>query len=301
VKWRKLGRIFCADGQADWMHSHAANPVADYVGDRVFRIYFSTRDCTNRSSIAWVEIDVRAPHRIVRIAKAPILSPGAIGCFDDSGCSLGSIVRRGRDRMLYYMGWNLCVTVPWRNSIGLAVSYDEGKSFERVSIAPIVDRSDADPYTLSYPWVLRAKDGWRMWYGSNLSWAGASKGDMFHVIKHATSLDGRTWQRDGKVVIPPTDAEYAFARPCVVKDADCYRMWYAYRGDTYRIGYAESADGVSWCRRDQEVGITPSQGEWDSEGIEYPSVFDHEGQRSLLYCGNGYGKTGFGLAALEEG
>lgn len=34
--------------------------------------------------------------------------------------------------------------------------------------------------------------------------------------------------------------------------------------------------------------------------IEYPFVFDHRGERFMLYKGNGYGKTGFGLAIMES-
>ena len=34
--------------------------------------------------------------------------------------------------------------------------------------------------------------------------------------------------------------------------------------------------------------------------IEYPFVFDHKGQRFMLYNGNGYGKTGFGMAVLTN-
>ncbi len=34
--------------------------------------------------------------------------------------------------------------------------------------------------------------------------------------------------------------------------------------------------------------------------IEFPRVFDHGGRRFMLYNGNGYGKTGFGLAVLER-
>ena len=155
MKWRKLGRILCPNRETEWMHSHAANPVADEVDDHFVRIYFSTRDAANRSSVAWVEVDMRSPNRVARMAKTPTLSPGLVGCFDDSGCSIGSIIREGKQRLMYYMGWNLSVTVPWRNSIGLAVSENAGETFERVSLAPIVDRSDADPYTISYPWVLR--------------------------------------------------------------------------------------------------------------------------------------------------
>lgn len=281
------------------MHSHAANPVADHIGDDMFRIYFSTRDAKHRSSVAWIEIDLRKPEKVARVAEEPTLTPGIIGCFDDSGCSIGSIVRQGKRRLMYYMGWNLGVTVPWRNSIGLAISDDCGDHFERVSIAPLIDRSDADPYTLSYPWVLHDGGEWRMWYGSNLRW-GATQAEMFHMIKQAMSIDGYAWKRDGEVVIEPSSKdEYAFARPCVVKDADRYRMWYAYRGNAYKIGYAESGDGRSWVRRDKLVGIDISLSGWDAEMIEYPFVFDHKGERFMLYNGDGYGRTGFGLAVLE--
>lgn len=300
MTWKKLGRIFCPNGNHAWMQSHAANPVADHVRDGIHRIYFSTRDASNRSSITWLEVDLRHPDHILRLSEHPVLSPGPIGAFDDSGCSLGSMVRDGRRRFLFYMGWNLGVTVPWRNAIGLAISEDEGETFHRVSSAPIVDRSDEDPYTLSYPWVLKSADGWRMWYGSNLTW-GASQADMCHMIKCATSDDGRVWRRDGKVVIHPrNDAEYAFARPAVTEEADGFRMWYAYRGEAYRIGYAESVDGIGWTRHDDQVGIAPTPGDWDGASVTYPSVFSWAGRRYLLYCGNGYGKTGFGLAVLDE-
>ena len=40
-------------------------------------------------------------------------------------------------------------------------------------------------------------------------------------------------------------------------------------------------------------------GDWESDSITYPAVFDHGGQRYMLYNGNGYGRTGFGIAILE--
>jgi hypothetical protein len=82
-------------------------------------------------------------------------------------------------------------------------------------------------------------------------------------------------------------------------DGELFRMWYAYRGTAYRIGYAESPDGLTWARKDGEAGITPSDSGWDSEMLCYPCVFDHAGERYMLYNGNGYGATGFGLAMLE--
>ena len=77
-------------------------------------------------------------------------------------------------------------------------------------------------------------------------------------------------------------------------------MWYSYRGETYRIGYAESPDGIVWQRKDDEVGLDVSISGWDSEMIEYSFIFDHKGDRYMLYNGNDYGKSGMGLAILEQ-
>ena len=76
-------------------------------------------------------------------------------------------------------------------------------------------------------------------------------------------------------------------------------MWYSYKVNSkYLIGYAESLDGVAWKRMDEEVGINLSIGGWDSEEIEYPHVFDHLDTRYMLYNGNNFGRTGFGIAKL---
>jgi len=77
-------------------------------------------------------------------------------------------------------------------------------------------------------------------------------------------------------------------------------MFYARRGESYRIGYAESAGGHSWQRRDGDAGIDVSPAGWDSEMIEYAFVFDAGGSRFMLYNGNGYEATGIGLAVLDS-
>ena len=77
-------------------------------------------------------------------------------------------------------------------------------------------------------------------------------------------------------------------------------MWYSCRGDRYRIGYAESADGRRWERQDHRAGIDVTPGDWDGEMVCYPCVFDAPDGRYMLYNGNGYGATGIGLAVLEQ-
>jgi hypothetical protein len=142
-----------------------------------------------------------------------------------------------------------------------------------------------------------------MWYVSGVKWT-IENGQPRHYyhVKYAESADGVRWRRRGVVCIDFASAgEHAIARPCVLKDPDGrYRMWYSCRGERYRIGYAESADGLAWERKDDQAGIEPSPSGWDSDMIEYPAVFDAGGRRYMLYNGNGYGRSGMGLAVLGD-
>jgi hypothetical protein len=247
-----------------------------------------------------VIIDITNPLKILATATSPVLSPGGLGEFDDSGTMATWLANIKGSRFLYYIGWNLGITVPFRNSIGLAVS-DANNNYVRYSAGPIVDRSMQEPHFCASCCVLPGDDYWRMWYLSCTGWSKNNGKPQHHYhIKYAESNDGIHWRRDGVVAIDyASDREYAISRPSVIRDADCWRMWYSFRGDSYRVGYAESENGRNWIRRDELAGIDVSPSGWDSEMIEYPFVFDHEGQRYMLYNGNGYGQTGFGLAVLE--
>ncbi len=301
IEWKKLGLIFCPSSEQDWLRSHAAVPIAENIEDDYFKIYFSSRDMDNRSFTGYVVIDLNNPNQILELSSKPVLSPGDLGEFDDSGASATWVTGQGDNRYLYYTGWNLGVTVPFRNSIGLSVSKN-GLEYSRYSSGPIVDRSIIEPHFCANCCVIPGEDTWRMWYLSCTGWRIRNAGpEHRYHIKYAESRDGINWIRDGVVAIDySNDREYAISRPSVIRDNDCWRMWYSYRGETYRIGYAESEDGRNWRRRDKAAGIDVSLSGWDSEMIEYPFVFDHKGQRYMLYNGNGYGKTGFGLAVLAH-
>lgn len=299
MRWAKLGKIYQPSGKDEWAHSHAANPIAEHIADDLYRIYFSTRDAKNRSSIGAIVIDINQPTKILDEANDPVLMPGDLAMFDDSGVSIGCILNLGETRFMYYMGWNLSVTVPWKNSLGLAISEGSGKPFLRYSRFPIFELNEIDPYTISYPWVIKEGDRFRMWYGSNLKW-GPAKADMLHVLKYAESSDGIKWNRPNKIVIDSESPdEYAICKPTVLYENSLYYMWFCSRGHKYRIHLAESVDGLTWDRKGQDPGIDVSEAGWDSEMIEYPCVFKHDGRRYMLYAGNGFGQTGFGIAVSD--
>ena len=163
------------------MASHASCPTALSLDSEIVRVFFSPRDEENRSHITYLDLKLRGnSFQIVSEGDRPLLSPGLRGSFDDSGVIAScAIVTESRLR-LYYLGFSLSVTVPFRNFIGLAEGDPEQLDFGRVSPAPIIDRSACDPLTLTYPWVLKTGDLWRVWYGSHLEW-GPEGCDPYHT------------------------------------------------------------------------------------------------------------------------
>jgi hypothetical protein len=298
AKWIKKGPIFCADKNYEWMQTHAAIPFADHLKDDIYRIYFTTRDKKNRSHVAFLDVDITNPTRFLSISSEPVLKPGRVGLFDDSGAMGSCLVHFAGRTYLFYVGWSLGITVPFYVNIGVAMYQNENKAFEKKSKAPLIERTNVDPYLTTSMFALIEDGMWRIWYTSGKTWKiENNKPKHYYFIKYAESADGLHWNRTGVVCIDfKTRSEYAITVPCVLKEDGIYKMWYSYRGDSYRIGYAESNDGIAWERKDDEAGIDVSKSGWDSEMIEYPFVFVHQGTKYMLYNGNGYGKSGFGYA-----
>ena len=114
MQWVKKGRIFSADNQYEWMAHHASVPIADKVDDRVLRIYFGPRDRQGRTRPAFIDVEADNPANVIYVHDRPVLDLGKPGAFDDSGVMPSCIVNDGGRKYLYYIGWNLGVTVPYR-------------------------------------------------------------------------------------------------------------------------------------------------------------------------------------------
>ncbi len=303
--WIKKGLIFKPEGQFDWCATHAMLPVADNMGGDIYRIYFSGRDVCNRSLIGFVDVDIKNPQKILNISEKPILSLGSLGAFDDNGVSPTCLVNYANKKYLFYMGWNRGSTVRAAEVSGLAISDDNGNTFKRYSRAPVMHRTDREPYSiLVISSILIEGDKWKMWYDSADTWI---NNDLpRYNIKYAESgsgMKGVDWLRNGIVAVDYMGPdETRVSRASVIKEDGIYKMWYCYAIDLggYRMGYAESTDGMRFQRKDYLVGIDLSESGWDSEMICYPFVFLHNGQKIMLYCGNGYGKTGFGYAVWDD-
>ncbi len=68
-----------------------------------------------------------------------------------------------------------------------------------------------------------------------------------------------------------------------------------------KLGYAYSNDLTNWIRDDDNLQFsTKNDGEWDSDMMCYPNIFECDENIYLLYNGNEFGRYGFGLAKLIE-
>lgn len=297
-----MGQIFVPNNQFPWVKTHAMLPVADHVKDDLFRIYFSGRDESNISRTGYILVDIKDPSKILELSKTPIIDIGELGSYDDNGISPTCLVNYEDKKYFYIMGWNKGSKVRAAEVSGLAISSDNGITFERYSKAPIIDRTDKEPYTILVISCIIIENGiWRMWYDSADYWI--SEDLPRYNIKYAESTDGITWKREGVVSVDyKSPNETRVSRASIIKDSGIYKMWYCYAMGSggYNMGYAESVDGYKFSRMDHKVGIELSETGWDSEMICYPNVFKHKEKIYMIYCGNGYGKTGIGYAILEN-
>lgn len=221
-----------------------------------------------------------------------------------------SFVKHNGKIYMYYSGWNVPSNVRYHNSIGLAISEDDGESFHKHSDGPIIDRSVNIPIMAAGPYVIKKSETeWIMYYLSCSEWIeGIDKLEPVYDIHYAKSCNGIDWDIPDENSCIVGDNE-AIAQPCIIADNDKYHMWYSYRktddyrnnrSNSYRIGYAISYDGINWKRLDDEVGIDVSDEGWDSEMIEYPYVIEYKGDFLMFYNGNGFGKSGIGCAIAKR-
>ncbi|HVX40274.1 MAG TPA: hypothetical protein VHB25_11940 [Gemmatimonadaceae bacterium] len=306
MRWRKLGRVFAPDGARPWARSYAHLPTPYLLDDRTIRVYFAGLDDEQVGRVGYVDVDAHDPLRIIASSDDPVLDIGAPGLFDDAGVNPSCLVPVDGGVRMYYIGWQRGWRTPYMLFAGIAESPSaSGDAFTRARCTPVLDRTNAEPFLRSAVSVLRTEpERWRAWYVCGTGWGAGPDGRYpSYVIRTVESRDGVHWPAAGITCIESeTPDEFGFGRPWVVRDGETYRMWYSIRSTAraYRIGYAESADGRTWTRRDDDAGIAASASGWDSEMICYPAVIDAGGARYMFHNGNKHGASGFGVAVLEQ-
>jgi hypothetical protein len=302
LRWEKRGILLVPSVEVEWCTTHVGPSFVAFYGGKP-ELFVTGRDSGNCSHIGVYEMNCTSGElSVFQTSARKVFSPGDIGTFDESGVSYPWIVHHEGRIFMYYVGWVAGGRTRFQNYTGLAISDDGGVTFKKARNVPILDRTHEEPFGSGSCAVWVDHDGWKMIYTSFEPWIGAGmQARPCYLLKEALSDDGISWRRTGRVVIDFAGPhERIIGKPMVLRDGDVTRLWYSYRGASYRIGYAESTNGRDFIRRDERVGIDVSPSGWDSEMIEYAYVFDHNGNRFMIYNGNGFGKSGLGYARMER-
>lgn len=305
MNWEKKGLIYCPNNEQAWMNQYAMLPTPLMV-DNVLRVFIGFCDKDNVGRIGYVDVNPDNPKDVIKVSQTPVLDIGRKGCFDDNGVVPISILIKENEVFLYYIGFQLGVNIPYYMFGGLAISNDGGKSFNRYSESPILDRMKDEVFARCGINVIYDNGIFKMWYiGSSKEGWTVSSGKLrpLYIMKYTESNDGIHWHNDSVTCMEYKNKdEHGFGRPYVWKDQKKYRMYYSIRTYSrgYYIGYAESDDGIRWNRMDEMAGIELSKNGWDDTNMSYPFLYRYGNKTYLFYNGNGCGKSGFGYAERKE-
>jgi hypothetical protein len=316
-KWKKIGKIFDPKNfkGKTWMQEFAQSPSAIVEGDRI-RIFFCSRSLADNkgnyiSYISYLDLDPKNMIKIINICKKPILELGELGTFDEFGATPVSVIKYKNKLFAYYSGWTRCESVPYNCAIGLAISDDFGENFKKVGNGPVLSYTYDEPFLIGSPRIRRFKNFWQLWYVAGKKWLlnKNKKLEPVYKIRLAISKNGYDWKKIGKDIIKDKIGKNECqASPDVFFKNNLYHMFFSYRSINdyktgnggYKIGYAYSNDMHNWTRIDKSTNIKKSDSGWDSKMISYPNIFEYKSKIYMLYQGNGMGKSGFGIAVLEN-
>lgn len=248
------------------------------------------------------------PGLLSRGASNPILDNLSGTTYDALKCGPNSILKvAAGDYRMWYEGIEDVVGTDEQNTVCYATSPD-GTAWTKYASNPIAtggvawEKNEMCPGTV----IRLSSSDYRMWYhGGNNSGP--------RQIGYATSADGLSWSKFGSnpVVTPGAGGawdETAVVEPKVFRvSSSDYRMWYRGWNSSlvFRVGYATSADGISWTKYGSNPVFAPgAAGQWDdgdmqafSPYMSSPSEFhawyiSDDGDAANLSMGYAYSANG---------
>jgi len=188
----------------------------------------------------------------------PILSPSA-DSWDSRSVSVPSVIFDQDRFKMWYQGQQ--TDFLW--SIGIAESSD-GLLWIKNFSYPLISRDNdifGNEMDIGQPSVVK-NDLYRMWY---TSYTGAN-----YFIRYATSIDGINWQKYPGYVMSGTHAweNRGVTNPYVIFKDNQYWMWYqAWGNGDWKIGLAQSSDGINWQKYPNNPLNLPSIGSEGGPGV----------------------------------
>lgn len=300
--FKRGGHIFNPKGVFSWATSHALQPTP-YLTDEGIRVYCGFRDVDGVSRVGYVLLDEDNPAIIKGVSKGPVLDIGEPGCFDDNGVVPCFLYSQNEYLYLYYAGYQLVNKIKFQVFGGIAVSEDGGGTFERLSIVPFTDRTDAEPFFRVTHSLIKKSDDYLFFYGGGNRFIKIEK-KVFpsYNIRMFASKSFDSQSDNGVVILDFENAdEYRIARPYVYEDYGMlYMLYYLAKTDgSFEIQRAKSEDWITW-KRDDEFKIAGVREDWELNMMAYPAYIRTKNLDLIFYNGNNYGENGFGFLFKER-
>lgn len=300
-------------GQGDLLArgmTYSQSPQVICLGDRN-RVFFTSRE---KSPYGWfsspyfVDFDTNFENRLSEIEKVFVEKP-ALGAFDSGGIFPFSPFFWRGDLYALTTGWNPMSSVAVETSIGLCISSDNGRSFQRCFPGPIITSGPNEPF-LVCDGMIPSENELNLYYLFGTEWVRDEVSDRFeriYRIGHRSSEDLENWPNgSGGEIVPVKSRFEAQALPYVIRSNDwslmvfCYRNAFNFRDggpNAYDIDFAiaDRREMEVWNR--DNISFTLDRSEWDDQMRCYPSLVRSEEELYLLYNGNDFGKNGILLSS----
>ncbi|MBS0409506.1 MAG: hypothetical protein JSR86_06285 [Proteobacteria bacterium] len=299
LPWRKLGLWVEAPGGLLGA-SHAMVPTPLVLEDRV-RVFYAACDADMRGRVFFADIEHDPPHRVIGRSAGPVMDVGAPGTFDADGVNPLQVFADGDGLALLYVGWRRGpAETPYTLLTGLARSRDGGLSFQGER-EPLLAPAPGERLFRTAASISPAADGWRMIYvgGDAFIDDAAGKRSPLYGLRELRSADRLAWPGGGRELLAPDRAagQTGFGRPVVwTPGGGAPVLMVSIRTEAGYTLVETPLDALEAGRPAFKPVLAGPADPWEAEMTCFgaPCVV---GERELLfYNGNGFGRTGFGLA-----
>ena len=282
-------------------------PVPIRISSSIYRIFFADRDNDNHSKIKYFDFCLNK--RKIIYYNNLIIANSINSHYDMDGKIPSSILYFNNEYYLFYTGINAGKKFPYHNSIGVLKSKDL-QSFNLLTYDPIIpSNSIKKNHFNSAGNIFRYKNLFYLFYSSCDEWRVISNSnEPIYNIKLATSVDLREWNFQKNQIIRKGDDiggavnfsivninQFFIAFSSIRKMTD-YRI---NKNSAYKIRSFQSKDLYNWDPLDIEYEDDSLESNWDNIMRCYPSAILHDNTIFIFFNGNGFGKSGIGLAEVD--
>jgi hypothetical protein len=297
--WRKLGLVLEASG-TPLSRSHAMLPTPLVMSDRV-RVFYASCDADMRGRVFFADFEPSPPFQVMGRSPGPVLDVGPAGAFDCDGANPSQAFEVDGRLALLYIGWRRGPPdEPYSLFGAVAVSDDRGESFARAD-TPLLPPRPHERLFRTAPFMERTSGGYRLLYIGGDAFVAAADGRRLPTYSLMELKSPQPWSWGGTPTVlmsPDVDAgEVGFGRPVVFANADSERrlMLSVRTGDGYRLVETTAEFGPN--ERPALMTVIPAPlAAWEREMTCFGAPCVANGRQLLFYNGDGYGRSGMGLA-----